>query len=106
MSLESCPSRKCLRSVWIANKIYENIRKVATGQEDLCMTGYLLDYPYFKENYKIIEKDLSKQQAPDADSSATQQKFFTGNLDCAGNTTLFSLLKKQKKLFWTFHKEL
>ena len=31
-------------------KIYENIRKNATGQGDDCATGCLLDYPYFKEN--------------------------------------------------------
>ena len=29
-----------------ANKItYENIRKIATGQGDDCITGCLLDYP-------------------------------------------------------------
>ena len=31
------------------NKItYENIRKIATGQEDDYTTGCLLDFPYFK----------------------------------------------------------
>ena len=33
---------------------YENIRKIATGQGDDYTTGCLLDYPYFKENYKMI----------------------------------------------------
>ena len=42
------------------NKVtYENIRKIATGQGDDCTTGCLLDYPYFKESYKIIGVDLS-----------------------------------------------
>ena len=40
---------------------YKNIRKAATGQGDGCTTGCLLDYPYFKENYKMISIDLSKQ---------------------------------------------
>ena len=45
---------------------YENI-KTATGQRDDYTTGCLLDHPYFKENYKMIAMDLSKQQALDAD---------------------------------------
>ena len=44
-------------------KTYENIRKIATGQAGDYTTGCLLDYPYFKENYKMIAIDLSKQQA-------------------------------------------
>ena len=36
------------------NKItYENIRKITTGQGDDYTTGCLLDYLYFKENYKM-----------------------------------------------------
>ena len=41
-------------------KTYQNIRKIATGQGDDCTSGCLLDYPYFKENYKMIAVDLSK----------------------------------------------
>ena len=53
------------------NKVtYENIRKFATGQEDDYTTGSLLDYPYFKENYKMFAVDLSKQQTLDADPRA------------------------------------
>ena len=48
---------------------YENIRKIATGQGD-DYTGCLLDYPCFKENYKMIIIDLSKQQTLDADRRA------------------------------------
>ena len=40
-------------------KIYENIRKIATGQENDYTTFCLLDYLCFKENYKMIEIDLS-----------------------------------------------
>ena len=42
-------------------KTYENIIKIGTGQGDDYTTGCLLDYPYFKENYKMIAIDLSKQ---------------------------------------------
>ena len=46
------------------NKVtYENIRKIATGQGDDYTTGCLLDYIYFKNYYKMIVVDLSKQQA-------------------------------------------
>ena len=41
----------------------------------------LLDHPYFKENYKMIAIDLSKQKALDADSRAILQINFTENLD-------------------------
>ena len=68
------------------NKItYENIRKIATGQGDDYTTGCLLDYPYFKDTYKMIEIVSSKQQALDADPRAIQQINFTANLDRAGN---------------------
>ena len=39
----------------------ENIRKIATGKGDDYMTGFLLDYSYFKENYTVIATDLNKQ---------------------------------------------
>ena len=42
----------------------------------------------------MIGVDLNKQQAPDADS-AKQQVKITGNLDRAGNTTMFPLLEKK-----------
>ena len=35
-------------------KTYEKIRKITTGQGDDYTTGCLLDYLYFKENYKMI----------------------------------------------------
>ena len=43
--------------------IYENISKIATGEGDDYTTGFLLDYPYFLDTYKMIAVDLSKQQA-------------------------------------------
>ena len=42
------------------NITYETIKKIATGQGDDYTTGCLLDYPYFKDSYKMIAIDLSK----------------------------------------------
>ena len=53
------------------NKVtYENIRKIARGQGDDYTTGCLLYYSYFKDTYKMIAVDLSKQQVLDADPTA------------------------------------
>ena len=46
---------------------YENIRKIAMVQRHDYTTGCLLDYIYFKNYYKMIAVDLSKQEALDAD---------------------------------------
>ena len=80
------------------NKVtYENIRKIATGQGDDYTTGCLLDCPYFKDNYKMIAADLSKQQALDADPRANQQINFTANLDRADNTRICFILEEAKE---------
>ena len=80
------------------NKVtYENIRKIATGQGDGYTTGCLLDYIYFKNYYKMIVVDLSKQQALDADPEAIQQINFTANLNRAGNTRIYFILEEAKE---------
>ena len=83
---------------------FERLKLFITG--DNCTTGCLLDYPYFNEHYKMIEIDLSKQKALDENRKAIHQINFSGNLELTGCATMcFLLLKKQKKLFWIFHKE-
>ena len=77
-------------------KTYQNIRKIATGQGDDCTSGCLLNYPYFKENYKMIAVDLSKQQALDVDPRAIQQINFTANLDKVENITNFFIIEETK----------
>ena len=52
------------------SKTYENIRKIVAGKGDDYTTGCLLDYPYFKENYKMIAVDLNKQNELDVDPRA------------------------------------
>ena len=37
-----------------------NIQKIATGQGDDYTTGCLLNYPYFKEHYKMIVRKNCK----------------------------------------------
>ena len=78
-------------------KTYENIRKIATGKGDDYTTGCLLNYPYFKENFKIIAIDLSKQQSLDADLRAIEQINFTTNLNRAGNTTMLFIIEEAKE---------
>ena len=81
---------------------HENIRKIATGQGDDYTTGCLLDYPYFKENYKMIAIDLSKKQVLDGDPRAIQQINFTENLDRARNTTMFFIIDEVKETILYF----
>ena len=42
-------------------KQYDEVRKVSTGYGDDYMTGCLLDYAYFKDNYRLIAVDLGKK---------------------------------------------
>ena len=84
---------------------YENIRKIATGQGDDYTTGCLLDYIYFKNYYKMIAVDLSKQQALDAYPKAIQQINFTANLDRAVNTRIYFIFEEAKETL-SSHKEL
>ena len=84
------------------NKTYENIRKIPTGKGDDYTTGCLLDYPYFKDNYKMIAIDLSKQQVLDADPRKIVQINFTADLDRDGNTTMFFIIKQEKETIFEF----
>ena len=84
------------------NKTYENIRKTATSKGDHYTTGCLLDYPYFKENYKMIAIDLSRQNELDADPRTIQQINFTANVDRAGNTTIFFIIEEAKETVFEF----
>ena len=78
------------------NKVtYENIRNDYT-------IGCLLDYIYFKNFYKMIVVDLSKQKALDADPKAIQQINFTTNLDRAGNTRFYFILEEAKETVFEF----
>ena len=62
----------------------------------------LLDYFYFKDYYKMITIDLSKQQVRDADPTAIQQISFTAGLDRAGNTAFFFIIEEAKETVLDF----
>ena len=80
----------------------ESIRKIATGQGDDYTTGCLLGYPYFKDIYKMIPIYLSRHQALHGDPRANQQINFTANLDRAGNTRIYFILKEAKETILEF----
>ena len=84
------------------SKTYENIRKIGTGKGDDYTSGRLLHYPYFKENYKMIAIDLSRQNELDEDPRAIKQINFTANLDRAGNTTIFFITEEAKETIFEF----
>ena len=46
---------------------YRELKKVMIGKGKDYTTGSLLDYNYFKKNYKLVVVDLSKQKELDAD---------------------------------------
>ena len=83
-------------------KTYENSRKIAVGHGDDYTTDCLLDYSYFKDHYKFIAIDLSKQQAVDADPRSIQQINFTANLDRAENTIMFFIFEEAKETVLDF----
>ena len=69
-------------------KQYNEVRKVSTGYGDDYTTGCLLDYAYFKQNYRPIAVDLSKQKALNADPAAIQQIVFQGVVEGEDNTKI------------------
>ena len=83
---------------------YENIWKNFTGTSDDYTTDSLLDYPYFKDNYKMIAVDLSKQQALDSDPWAIQKININANVDKAGSTRIYFILEEAKETIINFSK--
>ena len=87
-------------------KQYDEVRKVSTGYGDDYTTGCLLDYAYFKDNYRLIAVDLSKQKALDADPRAIQQIVFqwvVGGNDGA-KIRLYTILEQSKETMLEFSK--
>ena len=88
-------------------KQYNEVRRISTGQGDDYTTGCLLDYSYFRKNYRLIAADLSKQKALDADSRAIQQIIFTGKIKATVANTrivIFYVLEKSKETILEFSK--
>ena len=76
---------------------YNEIRKISTGQCDDYTTGCLLDFSYFKKNYRLVAADLSKQKALDADSTVIEQIIFTGKAD--NKIKVYYILEQLKKQY-------
>ena len=87
-------------------KQYDEVRKVSTGYGDDYTTGCLLDYAYFKDNYRLIAVDLSKQKALDADLRAIQQIVFQAvvGVDNGTKIRLYTILKQSKETMLEFSK--
>ena len=62
----------------IDRKGYENLRDIMIGNGDDYTVGSMIDYRYFKDEYKVIGIDLSRQRVLDADPRAIQQINFKG----------------------------
>ena len=77
-----------------AMRTYYNICKITTGHGDDYTGGFLLDYPYFKDHYKMIAKHLSKQKALDAHPETKQKINFTKNLNNRGGALMFSIIEE------------
>ena len=84
-------------------KQYNEVRKISTVQGDDYTTGCLIDYVCFKDDFRLVTADLSKQKALDADLKAIQQIIFTGQVD-DGALTVFYILEKSKETILEFSK--
>ena len=80
-------------------KQYDQVRKVSIAYGDDCTTDCLLDYAYFKDNYKLIAIDQSKQKALDADPRAIQQIVFQGVVggDDGTKIRLYTIFEQSKE---------
>ena len=87
-------------------KQYDEVRKVSVGYGDDYTTGCLLDYAYFKDNYRLIAVDLSKQKDLDVDPRAIQQIVFQGVVGGAvgKKIRLYPILEKSKETILEFAK--
>ena len=82
-------------------KKYHEIRKIVIGKRDDYLTGCLLDYQYFKNNYQLIAVALSKQKELDADPGAIRQIEFYGMLNT--NSQVCTVLEKPKETVLEFY---
>ena len=87
--------------LWLAGKneegSYDKIIEMSKNID--YATGNLLDFAYFKENYRLIAIDLSKQTKLNADSKWLERQ---GNN--INEATIFLSLKNEKKLLLNFYK--
>ena len=75
---------------------YEKIIEMSNNND--YTTGNLLDFAYFKENYKLIAIDLSKQTK----LKDPQQINFIGKLDKDNGATVFFIIEKSEETTFNF----
>ena len=81
---------------------YEKIIDISRNNE--YTTGNLLDYDYFKKNYKLIAIDLSKQQVLQENEDLIRQINFIGKLEEAAN--VFIIIEKKENTILEFSQNL
>ena len=79
---------------------YEKITQI-THHRGYCTRGNLLDYVYFKEHYKLIAIDLSKQIGLE-NKDIKQQINFIGNLDRDDGAVMFFIIEKSEEAILEF----
>ena len=80
----------------------KTLEKLLQVKEMIMYVGCLLDYTYFRDDYKMIAVDISIQKALDPDPTAIQQINFTANLDRAGRTRIYFNLEESKEFKLNF----
>ena len=75
---------------------YEN--SIGISRNNDYTTGNLLDFIYFRKNYKLIAIDLSKQTK----LKDRQQISFIGKLLATGGATMFFIIEKSEKATLNF----
>ena len=75
---------------------YEKIIDMSNNND--YTTGNLLDFAYFKENYRLIAIDLSKQTKLKDPPQIT----FIGKLDKANGATMFFIIEKSEETTFNF----
>ena len=68
------------------------------GNNNDYATGNVLDFAYFKRNYRLIATDMSKQTK----LKDPQQITFIGNLSNTLGATMFFIIKKSEKTTFNF----
>ena len=79
---------------------YENIIQI-TDHSGYYTRGNLLDYEYFKEHYKLITIDFSKQIELE-NKDIKQQINFIGNLDRDDGAAMFFIIEKSQETILEF----
>ena len=77
---------------------YETI--IEMGKNNDYTTGNLLDYEYFKDHYKLIAIDLSKQIQLE-NSDLKQQINFIGRIE-ENNVTMFFIIEEKEETAFDF----